>query len=106
MFEISLFHYLILSAALFCIGLLGVMISRNLIRVFMSLELMLNAANINFIAFSYYCDGFLLSGNLFVLFVMGVAVCEMAVGLVIVIALTRNSKNIDVNEQNLLGEDK
>jgi NADH:ubiquinone oxidoreductase subunit K len=102
MFHLGLFHYLILSAILFCIGLFGVMVSRNLIRVLMCSEIMLNAVNINFIAFSNYVDISSMSGNVFALFVMAIAVCEVGVGLIILMALMKNSKNIDVNKQDLL----
>ena len=105
MFEVSLVHYIVLSILLFCIGLCCVMVSRNLLRIFMGIELMLNAVNINLAAFAYFCDGMVLSGQVFILFVMAISVCEMAIGLVIVAALSRHAENIDVNSQNVL-EDK
>lgn len=105
MFEVGLAHYILLSVLLFCIGLCCVMISRNLLRVFMGIELMLNAVNINLAAFAYFCDAMVVSGQVLILFVMAISVCEMAVGLIIVVALSRHFDNIDVNSQKIL-EDK
>jgi NADH-quinone oxidoreductase subunit K len=97
---VTLQHYLILSAALFAIGASGVMIRRNLIVVLMSLELMLNAVNLTFIAFARYLGS--MEGQVMVLFVMVVAAAEVAVGLGIAVAVFRQRGTINLNEINLL----
>jgi NADH-quinone oxidoreductase subunit K len=97
---VTLHHYLILSAVLFSLGVVGVMFRRNLIVILMSLELMLNAVNLTFIAFSRYMGS--LEGQLFVLFVMVVAAAEVAVGLAVVVAIFRESGTININDVNLM----
>ncbi|MEW6350254.1 MAG: NADH-quinone oxidoreductase subunit NuoK [Thermodesulfobacteriota bacterium] len=97
---VTLQHYLILSAALFGLGVAGVMMRRNLIIVLMSLELMLNAVNLTFVAFSRYLGG--LEGQVFVLFIMVVAAAEVAVGLGIAVALFRQKGTVNINEINLM----
>jgi NADH-quinone oxidoreductase subunit K len=92
--------YLILAIALFSIGVAGVMIRRNAIIVFMSIELMLNSVNLVFVTFSSFLGN--LSGQVFVFFVMTVAAAEAAVGLAIVIALFRNKQTINIDEINIL----
>lgn len=94
--EITLNHYLILSALLFSIGTAGVLIRRNAIIIFMSVELMLNAVNITLVAFSRYQEQ--IAGEVFVFFVMAVAAAEAAVGLVILIAANRYRNSVDVDE--------
>lgn len=94
--EITLNHYLILSAILFSIGTAGVLIRRNAIIIFMSVELMLNAVNITLVAFSRYQEQ--IAGEVFVFFVMAVAAAEAAVGLVILIAANRYRNSVDVDE--------
>ncbi|MGB9664884.1 MAG: NADH-quinone oxidoreductase subunit NuoK [Ignavibacteria bacterium] len=97
---IPLSYYLILSAAFFSIGIIGVLTRRNAIIIFMCIELMLNAVNLTFIAFaSFFGDS---SGQIFVFFVMAVAAAEAAVGLAIIIALFRNKLTINVDEVNIL----
>jgi NADH-quinone oxidoreductase subunit K len=91
---IGLEHYLFLSAILFAIGLLGVLTRRNLLIVLMSVEIMLSAANITFVAFSRY--GSNLDGQVFVLFSFVVAACEVAVGLGIIIAAFRRVGSVDM----------
>ena len=98
--EIGLNHYLILSAALFCIGVLGVILRRNAIVIFMSVELMLNAANLAFVAFARYLGS--VEGQIFVFFVMSVAAAEVAVGLAIIIALYRNKGTVNIDEANTM----
>lgn len=93
-------HYLMLSAALFTIGLLGVMARRNIIVVFMSIELMLNAVNINLVAFSNELQN--LSGQVFAVFVIAVAAAEAAVGLGITLAFYRNKETVNIDEMNLM----
>jgi NADH-quinone oxidoreductase subunit K len=93
-------YYVILSATVFSIGLFGVLIRRNIVMILLSIELMLNAANINFVAFSHYHE--MVVGQVFVFFVMTVAAAEVTVGLAIVIALYRSRATINVEELNLL----
>ena len=102
MLAIGLVHYLILSAVLFGIGLFGVITQRNVIKVVMCLEIMLNAVNIALIAFSQYIVPIALTGQIFAIFVITVAVAEAAVGLGILIALFRNKETVLADEINLL----
>jgi NADH-quinone oxidoreductase subunit K len=97
---IPLHYYLALSAALFMIGVVGVLTRRNAIIVFMSIELMLNSVNLTLIAFSAYLGNPV--GQIFVFFVMTVAAAEAAVGLAIVIALYRNKQTVNIDEINIL----
>src|SRR3989449_1074414 len=92
--------YLALSAILFTIGVAGVVIKRNVISMFMCIELMLNAVNLTFVAFSSYFRD--VSGQLFVFIVMTVAAAEAAVGLGIIIAIFRNRESLDVDEASTL----
>ena len=93
-------HYLILSVVLFCIGMWGVFTRKNAIVIFMCIELMLNAANLAFIAFSRHLNS--MDGQIIVFFVMTVAAAEAAVGLGIIIALYRNRETINVDDVNLM----
>lgn len=97
---VPLSYYLALSATLFVIGVVGVLIRKNIIVILLSIELMLNAANINFVAFSHYLQD--ISGQVFVFFVMTVAAAEVAIGLAIIIALYRNRATINVEDINLM----
>lgn len=97
--QIQIEYYLILSAALFIIGVTGVLIRRNAIVVFMCIELMLNSANLTLITFSSYLGNSI--GQLFVFFVMAVAAAEAAVGLAIIIALFRNKRTVNIDEINI-----
>ncbi|AFM25434.1 NADH-quinone oxidoreductase subunit NuoK [Desulfomonile tiedjei] len=97
---ITLQHYLFLAAALFTLGAVGVMFRRNLIVILMSLELMLNAVNLTFIAFSRYLGS--IEGQIFVLFIMVVAAAEVAVGLAIAVAVYRQRGTVDINQVNLM----
>jgi NADH-quinone oxidoreductase subunit K len=92
--------YLALSAVLFTIGVVGVIIKRNVISMFMCIELMLNAVNLTFVAFSSYFRD--ITGQLFVFIVMTVAAAEAAVGLGIIIAIFRNRESLDVDDANVL----
>lgn len=92
--------YLALSAVLFTIGVVGVVVKRNVISMFMCIELMLNAANLTFVAFSSYFRE--VSGQLFVFIVMTVAAAEAAVGLGIIITVFRNRESLDVDESSVL----
>ena len=89
-----------LSATLFAVGLIGVVIRRNMITVLMAIELMLNAVNINFVAFSHRLSG--LDGQLFAIFVITVAAGEAAVGLAIIIQLYRLKTTVNVDQVNEL----
>ena len=93
-------YYLILSGILFTLGLLGVILRSNAIILFMSLELMFNAANILFVAFAAYYQ--VLSGQLFVFFVMVVAAAEVAVGLALIVTIFRSRNSINVDELSSL----
>jgi len=97
---VPLSYYTILSAVLFGIGVVGVLTHRNAIVIFMSIELMLNAANLAFIAFSRYLNS--LDGQIFVFFVMTVAAAEVAVGLALIVAIFRTKKNINIDEMSLM----
>ncbi|MDX6693136.1 MAG: NADH-quinone oxidoreductase subunit [Blastocatellia bacterium] len=92
--------YLALSAILFTIGVTGVIVKRNVIAMFMCIELMLNAVNLTFVAFSSYFRD--VTGQLFVFIVMTVAAAEAAVGLGIIIAIFRNRESLDVDDANIL----
>ena len=87
-------YYLLLSAALFAIGLFGILTRENALIFLMSVELMLNAANVNFVAFSIYHGN--LTGQVFALFVMALAAAEVAVGIGIILVLYRNFGDVDV----------
>ena len=95
-------HFLLLAAALFCIGVYGLVSSRNVIRVLMSIELMLNAVNINLMAFSNYLDPAQIKGQVFSVFVITIAAAEAAVGLAIVLSIYRNRDTVDMERFNLL----
>lgn len=92
--------YLILSALLFSIGVVGVLVRRNAIIIFMCIELMLNAINLTLVAFSTFLGT--VNGQIFVFFVMSVAAAEAAIGLAIVIALFRNKETLDIEKINIL----
>jgi NADH-quinone oxidoreductase subunit K len=92
--------YLLLSAFMFCAGVLGVLIRRDAIIVFMSIELMLNSVNLSLIAFSSFLGD--PTGQMLVFFVMTVAAAEAAVGLAIIIALFRNKQTVNIDEINIL----
>jgi len=92
--------YLILSATIFSIGVLGVLVRRNILIMFMSIELMLNAVNLAFVALSRHLGS--LDGQVIVFLVMTVAAAEAAVGLAIIICLFRNKKSVNVDDFNLM----
>jgi NAD(P)H-quinone oxidoreductase subunit 4L len=95
-------YFLLLAAALFCIGVYGLVTSRNAVRVLMSIELMLNAVNLNLMAFSNYLDPQDIKGQIFTIFVIAIAAAEAAVGLAIVLAIYRNRDTVDMEQFNLL----
>lgn len=94
-------HYLLLGTILFGIGIFGVLSKRNAVAVLMSMELMLNAVNINFVAISKYATGEVV-GQMFALFVIVVAAAEVAVGLALILAIFRQKKSVNLNDFNLL----
>jgi len=95
---IPAYYYLALSAILFSMGALGVLIRRNAIIIFMSVELMLNAANLAFVAFARMHGT--MSGQIFVFFVMAVAAAEVAVGLALIVAIFEAKQSIDIDQMN------
>jgi len=97
---VPIYYYLILSAILFSIGVGAFLIKRNIISVFMSIELMLNAVNLTFVAFAHRWHE--VSGQIFVFFVMVVAAAEAAVGLAIIIAIFRTRATLDVDRIDLM----
>lgn len=97
---VPIHHYLILGAALFTIGVVGVLTRRNIMVILMSVELMMNAVNINLIAFSGRLGQ--VAGQVFAIFVITVAAAEAAVGLGIVIAMFKNKETMNINEIDLM----
>ena len=93
-------YYIALSMVLFVLGALGVLIRRNAIIIFMSVELMLNSANLAFVAFARSYQA--LNGQIFVFFVMAVAAAEVAVGLALIVAIFRSKHNINIDQMNSL----
>ena len=93
-------HYMMLSAALFIIGVIGVLVRRNLIVIFMSIELILNAVNINLVAYSQQLQNAI--GQVFAVFVIAVAAAEAAVGLGIILAYYRNKETVNIDEMNVM----
>jgi len=98
--DVPLMGYLVVSAILFAMGALGVLVRRNVLVIFMSIELMLNAGNLAFVAFARQYN--LLSGQLFVFFVISVAAAEVAVGLALIVAIFRSKHSIDVDQMSNL----
>lgn len=99
---IGLNHYLLLGTALFGIGLYGVFAKRNAIAILMSIELMLNAVNINFVAINRFLQPSASIGQLFAIFVIVVAAAEVAVGLALIISIYRQRQSVDLNDFNLM----
>lgn len=100
--HLQLQYCLILAAALFCIGIYGLITSRNAVRVLMSIELLLNAVNLNLMGFSNFLDPTNIRGQVFAVFVITIAAAEAAVGLAIVLAIYRNRETTDMEQFNLL----
>ena len=100
MMEITPAHYTVLSAALFTIGVIGVLVRRNIIIIFMAIELMLNAVNIHLVAQARQVEN--LVGQVFVVFVIAVAAAEAAVGLGIILAFYRNKETVNIDEMNVM----
>jgi NADH-quinone oxidoreductase subunit K len=97
---VGLEHYLVVSVLLFCLGLLGVIVRRNLLVMYMSLELMLNAANLALVAFSRFTNN--LAGQVFVFFIITVAAAEVSVGLALIVALCRKHQTAHVEDLTTL----
>jgi NADH-quinone oxidoreductase subunit K len=98
--SVGLEHYLVVSALLFALGLLGVIVRRNLLIIYMSIELMLNAANLALVAFSRFTNS--LDGQVFVFFVITVAAAEVSVGLALIVALFRRRQTTHVEDLTTL----
>ena len=98
--EVTLMHYLVLSSLMFGIGIIGFITRRNMVTVLMCIELMLNAVNINFIAFAKEFQH--ISGQVVALFIITIAAAEAAVGLAIIIVLFRSRRTINIDEVNIL----
>jgi NADH-quinone oxidoreductase subunit K len=94
--NVGLEHYLVVSILLFCLGLLGIIVRRNLLVIYMSLELMLNAANLALVAFSRFTNN--LDGQVFVFFTITVAAAEVSVGLALIVALYRKRQTAHVED--------
>ncbi len=99
---IPLSHYLVVAAILFSLGVFGALTRRNAIAILMSIELMLNAANLSFIALARYLPQALLQGQVFAIFVITIAAAEAAVALAIILGLYRNFDTVNVDEINLM----
>lgn len=99
---VGLEHFLILSAILFSIGLYGALAKRNAVVILMSIEIMLNAVNIAMVAFWRYIAPALMTGQVFVIFIMVVAAAEVAVGLAIIIAIYRSRETVDAEKIDLM----
>ena len=97
---ITITHYLVLSAILFTLGVVGVLVRRNAFIIFMCIELMLNAVNLSFVAFAHYLNS--MQGQLFVFFTMTVAAAEAAVGLAIIVAVFRNKETVNIDDINIM----
>jgi NADH:ubiquinone oxidoreductase subunit K len=95
-------YFLVLSAALFSIGIYGVLARQNAVLVLLSIEIMLNAVNINLVAFSSMLGDAGVSGQVFALFVIAVAAAEVGIGLAIVILMFRNRQSVDLDEMSLM----
>lgn len=100
--QVGLTHYLVVSALLFCLGLYAMLTRRNAVAILMGIELMLNAANVNLVAFNKFVAPAAVSGQVFALVVITLAACEAGVGLALVMAAYRNLETIHVDEINVM----
>lgn len=98
----TLAHVVTLSAALFSIGVYGALTRRNAVGILISIEIMLNSANLNFIGFSYFAQRPILTGQMFAIFVIAVAAAEVTLGLAIVLAVYKNMKTVDMQKINIM----
>lgn len=103
MFDVSLIHYILLSTVLFCIGLLGVILSKHLLRVLIGVEFMFNAININLVACANFNDLMRLDGHVLSLFVMAVAVCELAIALAILLLIFKETQSVNADRERAEG---
>ena len=99
---IGLTHYLVVSAALFCIGVYGVLAKKNAIAVIIGIEFILNAVNINLVAFNHFLTPQLVVGQVFSIFIIGVAAAEVSLGLTIILSLYRQRRSVMVDELDIL----
>jgi len=99
---ITLVHYVVLSALLFSIGIIGVLTRRNAIGILMSLELLFNAATINMVAFAKYVTPQEITGDIFTIFIIAIAAAESVLGLAIILALFRKRETINADEMNIM----
>ncbi|MGQ0551531.1 MAG: NADH-quinone oxidoreductase subunit NuoK [Armatimonadota bacterium] len=99
---VGLSHYLVVSALLFCLGLYAVLTRRNAVAILMGIELMLNAANVNLVAFNKFTAAGALNGQVFALVVITLAACEAGVGLALVMAAYRSLETVHVDEINIM----
>ena len=100
----TLTPYLILSSLMFSIGIVGILIRRNILMLFFSTEILLNAANVGFVAVSKYVNDYAIDGQIFALFIIAIAACEVAVGLGLLIILYRKDKSLNLdNLKNING---
>jgi len=97
-FNITLYHYLILALFLFAIGLLGVILSKNMIKMLISAEFLISSVNINFVAFAFFADSTRLTGFVFSIFTIAIGAFELAIAIVIFYLLYKNKKSVDINE--------
>jgi NADH:ubiquinone oxidoreductase subunit K len=100
--QLGLTHFLVVSSLLFCLGLYGLLTRRNTVAILMGIELMLNAANINLVAFNKYVAPGAVNGQVFALVVITLAACEAGVGLALVMAVYRNLETVHVDEINIM----
>jgi NADH:ubiquinone oxidoreductase subunit K len=100
--DLKLIYFLIIGAVLFVIGLYGVITRRHLVHILLSIELILNAVLINLVAFSSFTTPEKMTGQIFAVFVIVVAACEVGVGLAIILSVYRKKKSVDVNNMNIL----
>jgi NADH-quinone oxidoreductase subunit K len=104
MFHVQLVHFLLIGGILFSLGFVTVVTRKNAVGILMGVELILNAANINFVAFNHYSGSPQLSGQVFAIFVILLAAAEAAVGLAIVLSIFQNFRTIDVTTTDLMRE--
>jgi len=100
--KVGLEHYLMLGGGLFCIGLFAALAKKNAISILMGIELMLNAVNVNLVAFNRYGDPQLLVGHVFSILVMAVAAAEVAIGLALVLTVYRDRRSVNIDDFNWL----
>ena len=100
--DVKLVYFLIVSAILFCIGIYGVLSRRHLVQILMSVELILNAVILNFVAFSSFTTPDEMTGQMFAIFIIVVAAAEVGVGLAIILSVYRRKKSVDIDNINIL----